>query len=78
MNILELFTMVISATTPNELAVENTVTPLAAPELIWVSERENKQKNELSITLVDKKKNTGIRILNKNKMNFDIKPISKT
>ena len=78
MNILELFTMVISVTAPNELGVENPVTPLPAPEIIWVSDRENKQQNELSILPVDKKKKTPIKIFNKNKINFDIKPISKT
>jgi len=72
MNILELFTMVISVTTPNEQAVENAAIAVTAPEVIWAAETKNKKHNDLSILQVDKRKNKGIRIKNESKINSDI------
>ena len=71
MNTLELFTMVISATTPNEIAVEKPVFSLSQPSVIWSSHREKKQLNEFSILVIDKKKNKGVRIRNNNKINLE-------
>jgi len=72
MNILEIFTIVASITTPNEQAVANSAIAVTAPERIWTADTKKKKYNDLSILKVDKRKNKGIRIKNKSKINSDI------